>query len=233
MKHTLKEDPGFSLSCQKRNPGSWVTLRNWFLETVLGHNRGLERCRGICPRLCGSSLVRETASTKIRTIIPFTPSIDLAGPDPSASETKSLSSPMPKSGLEWETGRHAMVWRWYHVVAQRRRQILVTQKRVLFQLPPALAFQSALATTTCTHRHAHPCAQFFYISLPVGVTGPGDNLDSFPRNRMSTNCTIPAWVGPVWLHVLTPISGLIKSLSHPFSHPAHPSAPLFHLLRSG
>lgn len=76
-----------------------------------------------------------------------------------------------------------------------------TQRRVSFLQPPALTSQPSPAHPVHTH-------VLFYLTLPVCLSDPGDNLESVFRAGMSPNCTIPAWVGPVWLLILTSISSL-------------------------
>ena len=66
------------------------------------------------------------------------------------------------------------------------------QRRVLFLLLPALVSQPALFNPY-THTDSF-CVCFFFLNLtfPDCLSSPGDNLESDPRARMSTNCTILA-----------------------------------------
>lgn len=65
-----------------------------------------------------------------------------------------------------------------------------TQRRVLVLLPLALALRPALPT-------AYPhTPSSFYFALPARLSVPGCNLESVSRARVSTDCTIPVWVGP-------------------------------------
>lgn len=65
-----------------------------------------------------------------------------------------------------------------------------TQRRVLFLLPLALASQLALPTP-----YPHTPSSF-YFALPASLSVPGCNLESVSRAGVSTDCTIPVWVGP-------------------------------------
>lgn len=95
---------------------------------------------------------------------------------------------------------------------------LGTQRRVLFVLP--LTSQAALPTP-----YPHTPSSF-YFALPACLAVPGCNLESVSRAGVSTDCTIPVWVGPPsLLSSSSPISlawklqlFLVHSLALPSTH---------------
>lgn len=79
-----------------------------------------------------------------------------------------------------------------------------------------------------TRAHAHPCTRvctrILFFPLPVCLSDPGNTLQAVSGAGMSTNCTIPAWVGPLGpLSILTSISRLVSP--SPLSTPFPPQSP--------
>lgn len=144
-----------------------------------------------------------------------------AGSDPRDSG-KALF-PHPPRGLNGRQRGRQRQQRWCYFLGQGRRP------QTLFGNPdeglvPAATHPSLSASLahplragahTCAHAHAR--AYILFLPLPVCLSDPGNHLESVPRAGMSTNCTIPAWVGPLWpLCILSSTSRLVSpSLSTP------------------